>query len=378
MQNPVRVEAPHEIYGALTEVRQTALASAGPGVPPVRTMVLNLVAYASDRIQAAEMAAEAAALAEQHPTRTILLIVDPLGLAGDWDINVAAHCHPDIPGYLVCFEAVELVAHGPAVAQLPAVALSLLVSDLPVVLWWPGDVALGTPLFERLMSNCDRLLVDTASATDPEELLRQLAALGGTQRCQCAISDFGWYRLTPWRDLTARFFDAPECRICLETMEWVRLEVAQAAGRADWTPGYLLAAWLATRLGWAPAEPLWSAGAEGEQVNLLHGRRPVTIEFVAVPGPAAAASLQSVMMRARHPDGEAAFSIRRTPHAARVELAIRLPGSPARVRVVPFAAAAPTELLSAALADASRDLAYEDALRMAALFSARREAQPVG
>lgn len=376
MQNPVRVEEPQEIYPTLTEQRQAALASAGPGVPPVRATVLNLVAYAQDRIQATEMAARAAALAEQHPSRTILLSVDPVGLTGDWDIYVSAHCHPSVPGFLVCFEAVELVAHGRAVEQLPAVALSLLLRELPVVLWWPGDVPLGTSLFERLMTNCDRLLVDTASASDPEDLLRRLAGLSRTERCQCVISDFDWYRLTPWRELTAQFFDSPECRVCLETLEHVRLEIASQPGHRDWTQGYLFAGWLATRLNWAPADPLWSEGAEGEQINLSHGRQPLAVEFVVSPTPVAIAGLQSVTLRASRPEGVAVFAIRRAPGQVRAELVTQLPGREARQRVVPFAIATPTELLSEALQDMSRDLAYEDAQSMAALFSARREAEP--
>ncbi|HOQ97725.1 MAG TPA: glucose-6-phosphate dehydrogenase assembly protein OpcA [Anaerolineae bacterium] len=377
MQNPVRVEGPQEIYEALGEQRQAALISAGPGVPPVRATVLNLVAYAHDRIHAAEMAAQAAALAEQHPSRTILLSVDPIGLTGDWDIHVSAHCHPAIPGYLVCFEAVELVAHGRAVDQLPAVALSLLLRDLPVILWWSGDVPVGTALFERLMASADRVLVDTASAADPDGLLRRLAALGGAERCQCGISDYNWYRLTPWRELTAQFFDAPDCRPCLESLERVRLEVSLWPGRPDWTQGYLLAAWLATRLGWAPATPLWSAADGATQITLLRGRRAVTVEFAPSPDPNAPAGLQSLDLVAQHPEGTASFTVRRFPRGARAELVTQLPGREARGRIVPFADAGPTELLSSALQDVGRDPTFAAALRMAALFSAQREAESV-
>lgn len=379
MQNQVHVEQPQGIYGALTELRQTALASAGPGMPPVRATVLNLLAYAGDRIQAAEMAAQAAALAEQHPSRTILLSVDPLGLAGDWDISVAAQCHPAVPGHLVCIEAVELVAHGRAVEQLPAVALSLLLRDLPVVLWWPGDVAFATPLFERLMANSDRLLVDTASASDPEDMLRRLADLGHAERCMCAISDYNWYRLLPWRELTAQFFDAPDCRPCLQLLESIRLEMSALPGRAeDWTQGYLLAAWLATRLAWTPDTPLWTEAEVGRDVHLLQGRRPVTIQFVPVEELEAEPGLRSLAIKAGHPEGPASFTIRRFSREARAEMVTQLPGREERQRIVPFTTAAPTELLSTALRDMGRDSTYDDALRLAAFLSAQRQAEPAG
>lgn len=372
MQNPVRVSQPQEVYDALRELRQEALAAAGPGMPPVRATVLNLLAYASDRIQAAEMAAQAAAMAEQHPSRTIVLSVDPLGLAGDWDIYVSAHCHPAVPGHLVCFEAVELVAHGQAVPQLPAVALSLLLRDLPVVLWWPGEVPFASPLFQQLAGNSDRLLVDTESAPDPAGTLQHLADLSRSGRCPCTVSDFAWYRLLPWRDLTAQFFDAPDCRPCLHLLERVRLEVsALPAQPADWTQAYLLAAWLATRLGWAPGTPLWSEAEGGRELHLLHGRRPVTVELVAVPAAEAEPGLLGLSLWAAHPEGSAVFSIRRFSREARAELSTQLPGREVRQRIVPFAMPGPTELLSLALREMGRDMPYEEALQFAALLSRR-------
>ena len=371
MQNQVRVERPQQIYEVLRELRQSALAAAAPGMPPVRSTVLNLVAYASDRMQAAEMAAQAAALAEQHPSRTIVISVDPLGLAGDWDIHVAAHCHPAVSGHVVCFEAVQLVAHGDAVPQLPAVALSLLLRDLPVVLWWPGDVPFGSPLFEQLIANSDRVLVDTASASDPEEMLRRLAALSRDARCTCAISDYAWYRLLPWRELTAQFFDTPDCRSCVQLLEGVRLELSAAPEeRVDWTPAYLLTGWLATRLGWTPDEPLWSQDGAGLHVHLRQGRRPVTIDLVQVEEMGAEPGLRELALRAAHPEGPAMFVIRRAWREARAEVVTRLPGHEERQRIVPFAMAGPTELLSMALRDMGRDATYEDALHFAAFLSA--------
>jgi hypothetical protein len=97
---------------------------------------------------------------------------------------------------------------------------------------------------------------------------------------------------------------------------------------------------------------------------------------VVSPTPVAIAGLQSVTLRASRPEGVAVFAIRRAPGQVRAELVTQLPGREARQRVVPFAIATPTELLSEALQDMSRDLAYEDAQSMAALFSARREAEP--
>lgn len=372
MQEKVRLRDPQGIEEALNELRRTSLTTAAAGMPPVRATTLNLVAYAGTPATADEMGRLAAALAEQHPSRTILLGTRPGDDAGDWDIWVWARCHPALPGYVVCFEAVQIMAGRQALERLPAVVLSLLRRELPVVLWWPDDVPMGSPLFERLMANADRLVVDSAGAASPLGLLRRLAALGHAGHRECAASDLNWGRLTPWRELTAEFFDPPDCRVCLERLDQVQLEFAGPAGGPGSAQGYLFTAWLATRLGWAPAPTVWSETPGGEKINLLHGQRPVMVELVALQAVNGAQGLYRLTLRGGHPDGRAAFTIRRSAGGGEAEVSTALPNRELRQRVVPFAAPSLTELLGEELKRTGYDPVFEDALRLAAYFSAQR------
>lgn len=376
MYNKVQVRDPQAIEQVLGDLRQASLTGAGPGEPLVRATALNLIGYAGDRARAEEMACQAAALAELHPSRAIFLGCEPDGAARGWDIVVAAQCHPQIPGYVVCFEAVEIIAHDQEMERLPAVVLTLLLRDLPVVLWWPGDVPMGTPLFEHLLANSDRVVVDADSASDPGDMLRRLAALGHAEHCECAISDLSWGRLTPWRELTAQFFDPVDCRPCLERIQRVRIEYVSSPERLESAQVYLLAAWLATRLGWAPAATVWSKTAEGEQINLQHGRRPVAIELVRVRAMNTEHELRALTLHTGHPQGEATFTIRRYPHDTDANATIQLPNLPIRQRVVPFAVPGTVELLNEELRRLGYDPAYQDALRMAAFFSAQHKMWP--
>ncbi|MDI7276578.1 MAG: glucose-6-phosphate dehydrogenase assembly protein OpcA, partial [Anaerolineae bacterium] len=326
MVEPVRVSDPAVIERVLAEQRQASLLRAGPEVPPVRATALNLIVYAGDPASAGELAAVAAALAEEHPSRTILLAVGRPSGREEWEIQAWARCHRALPRYLVCFEGVQILAGQEVLERAPAVILPLLLRDLPVVLWWPGEVPTGAPLFLRLLANTDRLVVDSASAADPEALLPRLTALAHAEQCQCAIGDLNWRRLTPWRELTAQLFDPPDSRPCLRRIERVRLECAEAPGRRDATQAYLFTAWLATRLGWAPAPLVWSEGAEGERMNLLRGAEPVSVDLVRLPLRDGTAGLQRVSFHAAPPEGQATFAVQRSPDASHAAVTAALPG----------------------------------------------------
>ncbi len=367
-QEKVRLGEPQAIEQALSALRQASLASAGPGALPVRATMLNLVAYAGTREAAGEMACWAAELADRHPLRALLLGSEPTRGAGDWDIAVSARCQPAVPGYTVCFEAVEIIARGEALERLPAIVNALLLPELPVVLYWPGDPPLGAPLFERLRANAERLVVDTASAGDPEGMLGRLAGLGHAEHCVCALGDLNWDRLTPWRELTAQFFDAPDCRPCLETLQRARLEYVGPGGGAE---ACLLAGWLATRLGWVPEPGPQVGAATGGWLRLRRRSEPVVVELAPLEAAARTPGLYSLVLQAHRPEGTAVLSIRALPGLAEAEVETALPGREVRRRVVPFPLPGPVQLLGQELDKFGYDTVYEDALHMAAFLCAR-------
>jgi glucose-6-phosphate dehydrogenase assembly protein OpcA len=88
--------------------------------------------------------------------------------------------------------------------------LSLLLPDLPVILWMMGADGLNNTLIERLRNVADRLIIDSADFADQNAGLLRLAQLGEelqVQRHKVSVNDLNWNRLTPWRELTAQFFD---------------------------------------------------------------------------------------------------------------------------------------------------------------------------
>ncbi|HEU4326047.1 MAG TPA: glucose-6-phosphate dehydrogenase assembly protein OpcA [Roseiflexaceae bacterium] len=215
-----------------------------------RVCVLNLVAVVRSG-HAAEAATETVArLNARHPNRAILVSALPeqAGAAG-LEAWVQAHCRLPAPGRpQVCCEQITITARGAAAAGAAGVVLPLLVPDVPVMLWWPRGEPFGDPLFDRVAALADRIILDSASFDNAET---GLAHTAGALERGLPVSDMAWGRLTPWRELTAQFFDAPALLPHLAEIDSLEIEFETGAGGPpDRSPALLMVGWLASRLGW--------------------------------------------------------------------------------------------------------------------------------
>lgn len=238
-----------------------------------RTSVLNLVVVARSQELGERAATTLAMLTGRHPSRTLILVPsDPDG--PDWlRAQVKAYCmvpRPDAPA--TCAEQIYATAGGATGRHLGAIVAPLLVHDLPVALWWPGEPPFGTPLARDLIGMADRLVVDGSSwAGDGLDRLRALAALGGGI---LAVSDFALMRQARWREAVASVFDRPEFLPYLRSVRRVAVTYATGGGpdaeaRTNIVKPIYHVAWLASRLGLRVVRPLKRTGRPGP------ARRPV-------------------------------------------------------------------------------------------------------
>ena len=121
-----------------------------------------------------------------------------------------------------------LEAAGDGIRQLPGTIIPLLVPEVPVVLWWSGDGLFNHPIFPALMDTSDQLVIDSSAFPDSVQVLARLHALGVEEYPGVAFRDLAWARLTPWRELTAQFFDAPPSRPYLDGIQRVLVTYAYA------------------------------------------------------------------------------------------------------------------------------------------------------
>jgi glucose-6-phosphate dehydrogenase assembly protein OpcA len=212
------------------------------GAPAVG-MVLTLVTVVDEAGQYDALRAATDA-AREHPSRILVVIkrdpAEPNRL--DAEIRVGESS----PG-----EVVLIRLYGELTQHPDSVIRPLLLTDTPVVAWWPGTSP-EVPAKDAIGALASRRITDARPEKDAVAAISSRADsyVGGD-------TDLAWTRLTPWRSLLAAAFDQP--------LGQVEHGVIEAAAGNPSAP--LLAAWLCDRLD-APMEVVESAGPGLTDVRL--------------------------------------------------------------------------------------------------------------
>ncbi|HEX7420557.1 MAG TPA: glucose-6-phosphate dehydrogenase assembly protein OpcA, partial [Thermoanaerobaculia bacterium] len=123
---------------------------------------------------------------------------------------ISANCHRLSGDKQVCSEEIAIIAGGSRVRHIPPLVSALLIPDMPVAVWWVGDLPNEEQAYvETLLDPADRLIVDSSHFDRVEDLiwLHQIA-----ERTFTAPADLNWVKLEDWRLVTAALFDAPSMR----------------------------------------------------------------------------------------------------------------------------------------------------------------------
>lgn len=206
------------VHAALVEARRRA------GSPAMGMVLTLIVATDEDRYEEALTAAGEAA--QEHPSRTLVLIGSPAEPESRLDADVC------VGGEYGPGETIILRLSGPLAAHPESVAMPLLLPDVPVVVWWPG-LAPAVIHTDPLGAMAQRRITDAAELSEPVAGL-----LARASHYAPGDTDLAWTRLTPWRSVLAAALDSPYPPI-------VSAEVEAEAHNAS---AALLAAWLAWRL----------------------------------------------------------------------------------------------------------------------------------
>lgn len=226
-----------------------------------RTSVMNLIVVARKPEVAEHSAAAIQALTGRHPSRTMIIgAADPDGPS--WlDARLEAHCvlpREDAPE--ICAEMIHLTCGGEAGRHLAAIATPLIVHDLPVTVWWPGEPPLETRPARDLLSAADRLVVD-GSSWSGDGLARLVQMAGLLETTRLAISDFALVRQSRWREAIASVFDDPDFLPYLRSIRRIAVtyathdETTSSESTNLVKPVYHVG-WLASRLDLRVVKPL--------------------------------------------------------------------------------------------------------------------------
>ena len=244
-----------------------------------RTSVMNLVVVARKPEMGERTAETIQRLTGRHPSRTLIVLsADPDG--PPWlDARIQAHCvMPRADAPETCSELIFLTAGGETGQHLGALVTPLLIHDLPVTVWWPGEPPLASDSAAELLDSADRLVVD-GSSWSGDGLLR-LGQLAGVYDDfnRISIRDFALVRQSRWREAIASIFDVPEFMPYLQSVK--RMSVAYATHDETGAPGttnvikpLYHVAWLASRLGMRVVSPLTPVEPKSHPVKLRPGEK---------------------------------------------------------------------------------------------------------
>jgi len=155
---------------------------------------------------------------------------------------------------------IYLTAGGETGHHPDAVIGPLLIHDLPVTVWWPGEPPFGSHQAQDVFSVADRVVVDGSGwSGDGLDRLRKMAEL--LDDPHMAVSDFALIRQSRWREAIASAFDMPDLLPFVRSLR--RISVTYGTHDETGTPGgtnvvkpLYHVAWLASRLGMRVHRPL--------------------------------------------------------------------------------------------------------------------------
>ncbi len=216
-------------------------------------MVLSLLILTDEEYQA-DATAAAVAAARQHPMRIVTLIPRPGKHEPRLDADIAVG-GDDGPG-----EVAVLRLRGQLADHGNSVAIPLLLTDTPVVAYWPGESP-DIPSEDAIGRHAMRRITDSSAADD---VVRELQKRKAGYRP--GDTDLAWTRLTPWRSVLASALDQPIGAVT---------HVAVSA-EDDNASAVLLCTWLKKCLR-APVELLSSDGPGITEVRLTTGEGDIVV-----------------------------------------------------------------------------------------------------
>jgi glucose-6-phosphate dehydrogenase assembly protein OpcA len=385
----------HSIEGIEAELARiwssAPLTTTGEGGEPerhvaARTSVMNLVVIARRRETGQHAAAIIRMLAGRHPSRTLIVSsADPDGPS--WlDAQIQAHCVlPRADAAETCAEFILLTAGGESGRHLAAIVAPLLIHDLPVTLWWPGDPPLASRQAIDLLEMSDRLVIDgSAWSGDGLDRLGALARIVADRDLgdgNVAVSDFAMIRQSRWREALASTFDRAELTPFLGGLR--SITVRYAAHRGAGIGGTNLikplyhVAWLASRLDLAVVETLHAPSGSDRDASgggtdlgapmsglLRAGRRRIPVEVVPLESPMPGGTTLAVEIAAQRRSAELRLAV--TAEADAVICRADLDGDSLPERRFMAPRRTEVELLAETVESVGRDPVATAALRTAA------------
>jgi glucose-6-phosphate dehydrogenase assembly protein OpcA len=238
------------------------------GGAKTRASLINLAVYSEENGSLPENTRIISEITEDHACRAIVIEINRASKENRVEAWINVHCHVTRAGSKqVCSEQLSFLLEGPCTRLLPNIVFSQLDSDLPLYLWWQGE--LSDPVDPQLWAWVDRVIYDSQGWRDIDAQMKRVETAQAEAKQRIVLCDLNWTRLLQIRRALAQFFDHPATHARFDEIEAV--EVDFAAGFRS--TALLLAGWLGAQLGWTDAkrsgeDALTFRGANEKQITV--------------------------------------------------------------------------------------------------------------
>jgi glucose-6-phosphate dehydrogenase assembly protein OpcA len=210
-----------------------------------RASLMNFAVFCEGEKMMSETTEIISHITRDHACRAILIGMDPEKPGFPVQASILAHCHiRGAGGKQVCCEQITFLLPKDGLPLIPNIVFSHLDSDLPLVLWWRGELPEESE--DQLWTWVDRLIYDSqtwAHMGKQFELLRTSIEPASPRMMLC---DLNWTRSLYLRQAVAQIFDHPEFVLSLPALETV--EIVHAPGMRS--TALLMAGWVGAQLQW--------------------------------------------------------------------------------------------------------------------------------
>jgi glucose-6-phosphate dehydrogenase assembly protein OpcA len=268
-----------------------------------RACAMNLILFSEKEGCEQEASDLLDAVTLRHPCRAILAVRQDKGDAS-LEAWVSARCHvTDAKTHKqICCEQITVRGEGVGTSEMASVVIPLLVSDLPVLMWWHPD-KLDQDKLQPFLDSIDKLIFDSDGQAENLQLFKAVLDILNSKRAnqfsrKLVCSDLNWRRSLPWREAIALAFDQRHSALSPDYLNGIRSVEVRYGLPEDTSSGaahhglinqsLLVVCWMAALLGWRFDQANF---VSCDKVILSFGCKgldKVSVQFVGVPSDQAA------------------------------------------------------------------------------------------
>lgn len=208
-----------------------------------RASLINFAIYSEDTASIERNNDLLDHITADHACRALLITCLPEAKPQRARAWINAICRPYQGKQVVCSEQISFLLEGGDAAQVQNIVFAHLDADLPLVVWWQGDLTKNFE--EHFFSRIDTLIIDSATWSQPAKEFAQLTAARGGEDYRFDVRDLSWTRSHFLRTALANCFQDAKALEHLPLIE--DIEITHVKGQR--CAAVLLAGWIAHRLG---------------------------------------------------------------------------------------------------------------------------------